>query len=140
MLADTLQEGYSVNVPVVVEHIEYDSLYIEHLSDSLTFVDNIPYNCSVPSDGMFYIEPGTLRFFEGSACWYTSFSVAKITVGSQQQELKIKNIVTMRMRPDSTHVGNVYEQIVAVKNRYGVGDTLTLKSVIVPFDSSVFNR
>ncbi|MGL1934201.1 MAG: hypothetical protein OCD01_04245 [Fibrobacterales bacterium] len=135
LLVDTLQEGYSVNAPVVVEHIGYDSVYIEILSDTLDFLENIAYNCPVPSDGMFYHPPGELSFSVIMRCPVYLF---KVSVASSFNKIRRTDIVTMHMSPNRTHVGNEYEQVIAVKNRYGVGDTLTLKSVIVPFDSSVF--
>ncbi len=139
LLADTLQEGYSVNAPVVVEHIEYDSVHIEHLSDTLSFVKNIANNCPVPSDGMFYRPPGDLRLASMTSCPVFNY-LYKVSVASALEPILRTDIVTLHMSPNRTHVGKEYEQIIAVKNRYGVGDTLTLKSIIVPFDSSVFNR
>ncbi|MGL1904117.1 MAG: hypothetical protein OCC49_18420 [Fibrobacterales bacterium] len=138
LLVDTLQEGYLVNAHLLVEHLPFDGVWVEQLSDTIPFVTRPSRNCTVEPEGKFYLSSRAAMIIMNECKPIYLYKANSIATDSEYAPSDA--ILTLQFRPDSAYVGNEYEQVFTVKNRYGAGDTVRLKSYIVPFDSTVFNQ
>jgi hypothetical protein len=117
-MLDTLMEGHLYKIKVRVSHYEGDSTVVL-LKDNPSFID-LAFRRRKESKVQDY-------YYEDSINWDTRIHIV-------DDQYSCGQFPELQMVVDSTHVGNTYEYSVIVRNRFGLGDTLHISSVVVPYD------